>query len=214
LPAEIGNLSNLTTLYLEGNQLTALPTEIGNLAKLDEMLLDWNQLSSLPPEIGNLSSLTSLGLYSNNLSRLPAEFSNLTQVHLGIGDNRISTTDPVLRAFLDARAGNWADTQRVAPTPITTTVLSHTSVQLNWKPLPLQIMDAYYEISIAAEGEGFVVYGITTSIAEDSYIIDGLSPATTYEIRLRTYTPAHEDNQNALWSEYSAAVSVATEGIE
>jgi Leucine-rich repeat (LRR) protein len=34
LPPEIGNLTNLTVLYLSGNQLTALPPEIGNLTNL------------------------------------------------------------------------------------------------------------------------------------------------------------------------------------
>ncbi|MCB0185394.1 MAG: carbohydrate binding domain-containing protein, partial [Caldilineaceae bacterium] len=43
----------------------------------------------------------------------------------------------------------------------------------------------------------------------DSYILAGLAPATYY-VRVRTYTPAHANNQSALWSDYSEVVS--TEG--
>ena len=35
LPREIGNLTQLTELYLYNNELTQLPTEIGNLTQFD-----------------------------------------------------------------------------------------------------------------------------------------------------------------------------------
>ena len=57
---EIGNLTNLTNLYLSGNYLTSIPPEIGNLTNLTNLSLDGNQLTSLPPEIGNLTNLTNL----------------------------------------------------------------------------------------------------------------------------------------------------------
>ena len=57
LPAEIGNLTSLTELFLDGNDLTALPPEIGNLTGLTRLALDGNELTALPPEIGNLTGL-------------------------------------------------------------------------------------------------------------------------------------------------------------
>ena len=56
-PAEIGKLTDLTYLRLNGNQLTALPPEIGNLTNLTSLTLTSNQLTALQPEIGNLANL-------------------------------------------------------------------------------------------------------------------------------------------------------------
>jgi Leucine-rich repeat (LRR) protein len=51
LPAEIGQLANLTTLYLSGNQLSELPAEITQLSNLTTLHLEKNPLKSPPPEI-------------------------------------------------------------------------------------------------------------------------------------------------------------------
>lgn len=57
IPAELGNLTNLTTLYLYDNSLSG----------------------SIPAELGNLTSLIRLDLYNNSLSgSIPAELGNLT----------------------------------------------------------------------------------------------------------------------------------------
>ena len=52
LPPQVWNLTNLTFLNLEHNELTALPSEIGNLISLTNLYLGHNQLTELPPEIG------------------------------------------------------------------------------------------------------------------------------------------------------------------
>ena len=69
---ERGNLTKLTSLYLNGNQLTALPTEIGNLTKLTSLYLYNNQLTALPTEIRNLIKLKELNLNDNQLPCLSA----------------------------------------------------------------------------------------------------------------------------------------------
>ena len=58
LPAEIGQLANLTWLYLEGNQLTTLPPEIGKLTKLTELHIE--KTSVTDTDLEHLKSLTSL----------------------------------------------------------------------------------------------------------------------------------------------------------
>ena len=48
VPAEIGQLTSLERLYLDGNQLTSVPAEIGQLTSMRELFLGGNQLTSLP----------------------------------------------------------------------------------------------------------------------------------------------------------------------
>ncbi|HHT9127080.1 MAG TPA: COR domain-containing protein, partial [Candidatus Brocadiia bacterium] len=73
LPPEIGQLTNLTGLYLGGNKLTTLPPEIGQLTNLTGLYLYKSELTTLPPEIGQLTNLTELNLYDNPLESPPPE---------------------------------------------------------------------------------------------------------------------------------------------
>ena len=70
IPPEIGNLTNLTRLFLYQNQLTGpIPPEIGDLTNLTRLYLLDNQLTgSIPSEIGNLTNLTRLYLFDNQLT--------------------------------------------------------------------------------------------------------------------------------------------------
>jgi Leucine-rich repeat (LRR) protein len=46
----------LIKLYLDKNQLTSLPAEIGQLTELTTLYLGGNNLTGLPPEIGQLTA--------------------------------------------------------------------------------------------------------------------------------------------------------------
>ena len=73
----MGNLANLESLALSGNQLSGeIPPELGNLANLESLWLSRNQLSGeIPPELGNLASLIGLGLLGNQLGGcVPSSF--------------------------------------------------------------------------------------------------------------------------------------------
>uniref|UniRef100_A0A7N2MAQ5 non-specific serine/threonine protein kinase n=1 Tax=Quercus lobata TaxID=97700 RepID=A0A7N2MAQ5_QUELO len=67
IPASIGNLSNLSGLYLwENNLCGSIPSSIGNLSNLANLDLSENKLSgSICHEIGMLGSLSYLGNLSN-----------------------------------------------------------------------------------------------------------------------------------------------------
>ena len=75
---DFDNLTSLTSLDLDDNNLSNLPAGIFNhLSSLTSLDLNDNSLSNLPVEIfNNLSSLTSLDLDDNNLSNLPAAIFN------------------------------------------------------------------------------------------------------------------------------------------
>ena len=75
LPAEIGNLTSLRSLFLGDNQLTELPPEIGDLAGLERLLrltpkglnLSHNLLTILPTEITQLREEWGIDLSGNPL---------------------------------------------------------------------------------------------------------------------------------------------------
>jgi len=80
IPNEIGNLTKLRSLALEGLNLTGeLPIEITNLKQLLYLNLGGNQLSGIiPPQLAKLTKLSGLNLYLNKLSgTIPIEISNL-----------------------------------------------------------------------------------------------------------------------------------------
>jgi Leucine-rich repeat (LRR) protein len=98
IPSEIGNMTNLTYLSLYNNELTgSIPPEIGNLTNLTYLNLSGNlHTGSIPPEIGNLTNLTYLYLYSNDLTgSIPSEIGNLTNLtDLSLGYNELTGEIP------------------------------------------------------------------------------------------------------------------------
>ena len=98
IPPELGNLANLTWLFLDGNELSGeIPPELGNLASLTVLWLGENQLSGeIPPELGNLANLTDLWLARNQLSgEIPPELGNLANLpDLYLSGNQLSGCVP------------------------------------------------------------------------------------------------------------------------
>ena len=80
MPAEIGQLTNLTSLNLWDNKLATLPSELWQLTNLTSLNLSYTKLTALPTELWQLTNLTSLDLSNNRLTALPAEIGKL--VHL------------------------------------------------------------------------------------------------------------------------------------
>ena len=92
LPAQIGNLTTLTSLNFSGNGLESLPVEIGDLTALTKLNLVGNRLESLPARIGDLTALTWLNLSDNQLESLPDGIGNLTALTwLGLNNNRLES---------------------------------------------------------------------------------------------------------------------------
>lgn len=92
IPPELGDLTNLTHLFLGfeleggggGNQLRGdIPPELGNLTNLQGLYISNNQLSgSIPSALGNLTNLQSLDLSYNHLNgNIPSALGNLTNLN-------------------------------------------------------------------------------------------------------------------------------------
>nr|XP_048328192.1 probable leucine-rich repeat receptor-like protein kinase At1g35710 [Ziziphus jujuba var. spinosa] len=99
LPSTLFHLTNLSTLYLFGNQLNgSIPSEIGKLVNLKHLFLDSNMFTgSIPQKVGNLKNLTYLSLSNNSLTGpVPLAICNLNKLKaLGLGQNQLSGSLPV-----------------------------------------------------------------------------------------------------------------------
>ena len=78
LPTELGNLTELRLIYLNGNSIDQIPESIGKLRKLRELHLRYNQISSIPKQILDLNELVYLDLRGN---LLPIPIEILEKVH-------------------------------------------------------------------------------------------------------------------------------------
>jgi len=81
LPEQIGDLEYLYGLNLSGNQLMNLPDNFVKLKNLSTLDLRYNQLNYLPEKIGELGNLSYLDVSENLLSRLPEQFVRLKSLY-------------------------------------------------------------------------------------------------------------------------------------
>ncbi len=98
IPTSLGNLGNLTLLYLSQNDLTgSIPASLGSLSNLEKMNLQSNDLTgSIPASLGNLSNLNFLYLSANDLTgSIPGTLSNLSSLEqLNIQSNQLTGSIP------------------------------------------------------------------------------------------------------------------------
>ena len=105
IPAELGNLDNLRQLRLYQNRLTGtIPVQLGNLANLRLLWLEINQLTgAIPAELGNLDNLRQLTLNHNQLTgNIPTQLGNLDNLRiLNLRNNRLTGAIPAELGNLD-----------------------------------------------------------------------------------------------------------------
>ncbi|XP_027355737.1 probable LRR receptor-like serine/threonine-protein kinase At2g16250 [Abrus precatorius] len=145
IPSTLGNLTNLTSLYLSDNKLTGtVPDSLGQLLALSVLDLSGNSLSGfiptsfaflanlssldmsenflsgpIPPGIGTLSRLQYLNLSSNDLTSLPSQLGGLTSlVDLDLSENSFSGgLPPAWNGFRNLRRMVLAKSMLNGPLP-------------------------------------------------------------------------------------------------
>lgn len=108
-PEEVGQLTNLTHLGLQSNQMTSLPATIGYLVNLRTFYLNDNLLTTVPSSIGNLTAVQTILLSNNTLQSLPEAalmaLPNLTTISLeGNPDLSVSAD---FCTFLDSKTATY-----------------------------------------------------------------------------------------------------------
>eukprot|EP01083_Nonionella_stella_P098466 276918_1 len=91
LPPTIDMLKNLEMLNISNNSLRSLPTNICRLSNLQKLLCSRNQLSQLPETIGDLAGLSELDVRQNLLTSLPESLKSLSSCNVRLDDNPTST---------------------------------------------------------------------------------------------------------------------------
>ncbi|MEP6988348.1 MAG: fibronectin type III domain-containing protein, partial [Chloroflexota bacterium] len=210
IPTQLGSLSNLVDLSLGGNQLSgSIPTQLGSLTSLQTLSLGENQLSgSIPTQLGNLVNLVTLNLANNALSgSIPIELSNITNpLTLDISFNLLTAVDANLIIWLNTKQPTWASTQTVAPTVILpTVVVSTNTIRVSWNPITYTADGGYYEVGYSSNINGpFNQSGCTTADKTVTTCdVHNLGYNTSYYFAVRTFTPTHGLQQNALLSGFS-----------
>lgn len=91
VPAEMGGLSTLKSLWLDDNQLDTFPVVLCSLINLTELRLSSNQMPFVPQSISALKNLTTLALDNNKLTEFPVGILDLTCLeHLWIRQNLLT----------------------------------------------------------------------------------------------------------------------------
>ena len=231
IPSQLASLTHLRRLVLANNQLTgSVPGQLGSVSTLTYLILNRNQLNGvIPPRLGSLPQLRFLDLASNRVTgSIPSELANLTAMQeLRLNSNALSGGVPAGLCDLDFLSYMdlgfnaitsapacilpidpfWEETQTVAPADFHVTNMAGSSIVLAWTPIMYDFDGGYYEISYRPAGGSWIVAGTTANKSTSSFTITGLTPGQIYDLRIRTFTPAHNTvpayQQNALWSAYA-----------
>lgn len=162
IPGEIGTLTGLIYLHLQGNNLKdIIPAELGNLsASLKDLYLYDNQLEgSLPEKLGSLTNLLNFQFHNNQLSgNIPATYGNLVKLWtFYTGSNKLSgelptdlinlpsgiainlkwnaafSSNTALNDFINSKhLGTYEPSQTTPPTSVSILSKTPTSVELGW----------------------------------------------------------------------------------
>jgi hypothetical protein len=237
LPANLGNLTNLISLTVNGavggslpasmvsllklqvlsvsesNLEGSIPAWLGSMPVLNVLELSRNRLSgTIPPGLGNCKSLSSFSISLNAVvGPIPSEFTNLTNLSGGsIACNALFATDPAVEAFLDARLPGWEEGQVRAPINVAAAAQSETSILVSWT---YALYSNGYHVSYSTSPGGPYEHCGTWTSGPPELLVSGLSPGTTYYFIVQNFMNPNGINKNIVTSAYSAEASATTSTV-
>ncbi|MCP5045624.1 MAG: hypothetical protein GY940_00520, partial [bacterium] len=215
IPPQLGKLVNLGSINLSNNRLTGgIPPEFSNISILSEIYLTGNRLSgNIPSQLGKLRNIYRLYLSGNQLSGdIPSSLTNLKRCNsLLIHYNALYTDHDELQIFLESKGPGWEASQTIAPSHISATGKSATSIRISWKPINYTGDSGSYRIYYSAESKGpWIYYGETESKDVSFFDVTGLDLATKYYFKIQTQTDPHGENENTVLSQFSEVVFAVT----
>ncbi|CAN0145039.1 unnamed protein product [Scytosiphon promiscuus] len=117
IPESLGKLGNLLELSLFWNRLSGpIPKELGALTKLQHLSLTNNRLTGpIPKELGALTELRQLSLFSNRLTgHIPKELGGLRNLEsVGLQGNQLSGPIPTELGGLSKLKGLWLNSNKL-----------------------------------------------------------------------------------------------------
>ena len=124
--------------------------------------------------------------------------------------NRFHAANSRVRACAMALDPDGGATQTIAPRDVTVSAIATDSLTLTWRPISYTADGGGYQVLTAPQPAGpYTLHGQTPDKSANEYVIDGLTPGTTYFVAVRTFTPSHANQENDLTSE-SAGVAATT----
>lgn len=187
--------------------------------RVAELALPANHLSgTLPVSLGALTGLTRLRLEYNALTgRLPNSLCALVPalVDVSLAYNALFARTRSATQCAGALDPDWGATQTSKVTDLRPVAFYTNALQIAWTPISYTADGGYYEILGALDASGpYTVLGQTVDKTASSYFIQGLAPARTYFVAVRTVTPPHDAQLNLLTSEpaLTAAATRAAQG--
>ncbi len=205
--------SGLVFFEVEGNQLTGTIPNLSNLTSLMKLKLNDNKLEGTIPSLSASSNLKWLNLRNNQLTGTIPDLSSLPLI-AGLTDLSYNAFTAEIGTSATNEQLTWKDTQNIAPVLSTTTVLSETSIQINWTPIAYTEDTGHYQVKYSTTSGGPYTNAVskTTDKSIDNYTVTGLDLGTTYYFKVETFTANHGDQQSNLTSIESVEVSATTTG--
>lgn len=109
----VNRLAALRLLDLGETGLPSMFPDIGRMTHLETVRLDGNMLTDFASTVGNLKDLRELDLHGNRLIALHPSLLKCEQIEiLDVSDNRLCTVDAVVAAWLDKADPGWKTLQQ------------------------------------------------------------------------------------------------------
>lgn len=179
--------------------------------RVTELLLAGNRLSgALPTRLDAFTGLTRLRLENNALTgRIPQSICALTTTltDVSLAYNALFTRTRSAAQCADMLDPDWRTTQTTKVTGLRPTEFYTNALRIAWTPISYTADGGYYEILGALDASGpYTVVAQTADKTTASFLITGLAPGKSYFFAVRTVTPAHGDQANALTSDPALTV--------